>query len=173
MSQLIQYSQLTDFQKWIFFYTIKKEWVSKNLDGVLSGMCMTVKMNIDIDNFDGELAKFRSEFQQLHDQKLFRTHPSQPLLYGLSDKGELYVIQKIIKPLYDAKSKGQIQSILNFFKTPEEKELLNRLYTSVNPQDPRASLQGVAEIVLKLAMPAIQIINTLHNLIPTQPTQPA
>jgi len=129
-------------------------------------MCMTVKMKINVDDFDKEEEKLRREALQLYEQKLLSIGTGQTAndSYVLTDKGELYIVQKIIKPLYDAKMKGDLIQIKNYFKTEAEKQLLQELYTNMNTQDPRGSLLRIAEIVLKFAMPALQILNLLHQI---------
>ncbi|MDR3782402.1 MAG: hypothetical protein P4K92_03730, partial [Candidatus Nitrosotalea sp.] len=102
MTALIKYEQLTDFQKWFLFYVIKHVTAPKNLNGVMRDMCMTVKMKINVDDFDNEQERLKGEAAQLSEHKLFALTKKyvDNDSYFLTDKGELYVIQKIIKPLF-------------------------------------------------------------------------
>jgi hypothetical protein len=146
-------------------YVVKHESVPVNLNGVMRDMCMTIKMNVDVDNFENETEKFRAQAAQLYDHKLFtvvtRSIPNDS--YILSDKGELYIIQKILKPLYDAKSKNDLSVIHSYFKTDSEKLLLNQLFTGIIVQDPRRTLLNTSETILRLAMPAIKILDTIQK----------
>lgn len=166
---LISYDRLSDFQKWFFFYVIKHERVTADLEGILSDMCWTVKMNISVDDYDNEKKRLVDEATELAKEGLFILTPTGPESHDflLTEKGELYVFQKIIKPLIDTKQQGKLNEILEYLKDSESKTLATQLINSIDLQDQRQSLKKIADIVLKYAMPTLKVIDFMHTKFPT------
>lgn len=165
---LPKYEELTDFQKWFLFYAAKHGPVPRNLNGVISNLCMTIKMNMNVDDYENEIENFKKQAQQLAGSNLLvigMNHVTNDSYY-LTDKGTLYIIQKILKPLYDAKQKKDLTVIRDYFKTDSEKILLNELFMGIIVQDPQKTLSNVGDAVLKLAMPTIKILDAIQKFLP-------
>jgi len=95
---LIKYEDLTDFQKWLFFYISKEKFAPVDLEGVMPKMCLTVRMKIDVENYEEETNKLIVEATDLTNDGLLKVtnvHKSQGE-FVLTDKGELYLLQKMI-----------------------------------------------------------------------------
>lgn len=182
-----KYEELTEFQKWAIFYVIKYNKMPADLEGVMKGMCSTLKIKIDLEKYDEEIEKLRVEAKQLSKYKIFNlmykalaidelgnervitdgSDPDRlsPDYYYLSDIGDLYVLQRILKPLHDAKMKKDIQQIQEFLNK-EEGEIFDQLYNAYEPRDQVEGLRKVADMVLKYAMPTIRTFDSLHKYIP-------
>ena len=52
---LPNYNELTEFQKWAIFYVMKNEKMPVSLKGIMKGMYSTLKITIDLENYDKEL----------------------------------------------------------------------------------------------------------------------
>ena len=164
---LIQYNQLTEFQKWLFFYLIKNTFAPVTLDGVLPKMCLTVKMKIDVDKYESETQRLVKEANQLVENGLLRVssghHPSGEFV--LTDKGELYVLQKILGPLIKIKDKNAMQQIKQYTlkEDSDTQTRITHILYDMNPQKQNESLVSIANRVLDHAMPYLNAIDKIHQ----------
>jgi len=166
---LPQYNELSDFQKWFFFYIVKNTFAHTGLDGVLGKMCLTVKMNIDVDKFDLEQERLKKEANQLVNHGLLAVttnHYPQSGEYTLTDKGELYVFQKILGPLIKINDKGVIEKLKQYI-SKEDSDMRYHVMDLINDMDTqkqRESLAKIANRVLDHAMPYLNAIDKIHKL---------
>ena len=183
---LPNYNELTEFQKWAIFYVMKNEKMPVSLEGIMKGMCSTLKITIDLENYDKELNRLKEEAKQLSEYRIFTTmhkglyydkfgehttkgegEPDEiiPDYYFLSDIGDLYVLQRIIKPLHDAKMSKDIQRIQEFLNK-DDGEIFDLLFNVYDPRDQDQGLKKVADVFLKYAMPTIKTFDALHKYVP-------
>jgi len=165
---LIQYAELTDFQKWFFFYVIVHGRAPKTLDGVTREMCLTVKMNIDVDNYDQEQKRLQREADVLVRNGLLDIDDGGTGVRGdyvLTDKGELYVFQKILGPIVRAKEQGKANEIIRYFAKDggTEQTRITQLLQDMNPSDQKNSLMKISKRVLSYAMPTLNAIDRIHT----------
>lgn len=150
---LTSYDDLTEFQKWLFFYLAKNDSVRANMHGVMPGMCTGLKMKIDLENFDEEESKFRAQANDLFNQGLFVITTTQQSEYLLSDKGELYVLQKIIGPIILAKDNKMADKIIEYFdqKEPDLKNNLILMLTTIEKIISWVLLRNYLDLQLKIS----------------------
>jgi len=173
---LPQYTELTDFQKWFFFYLVIKEKAPTNLEGVSRQMRLTVKMNIDVDKYDDEQKRLRDEAQELVKHGLLQTSDKKELsgdtvqfyaekYYEISDKGELYLFQKILGPIVKANEKNKRAEIINYF-SKEGRETQNRVKVfldAMNTQRQGESLKNISQRILDHSMPMLKVLDVIHK----------
>lgn len=166
---LPKFNELSDFQKWFLFYLVKNTKAPKSLAGILPQMCLTVKMNIDVDKFDSEQDRLRKEANQLVDHTLLHvstfTNPNGE--YMLTEKGELYIFQKILGPIIKIKDKGALQKIRQYI-SKDASDVQNRvleLITDMNTNEQKESLLTIANRILGHAMPYLDAIARIHQVV--------
>jgi len=173
---LPQYTELTDFQKWFFFYLVVKENAPTNLEGVSRQMCLTVKMNIDVDKYEDEQKRLRNEAQELVKHGLLEIYETEetsvdtgePQIekhYEISDKGELYLFQKILGPIVKANEKNKRVEIINYF-SKEGRETQGRVklfLDTMNTQRQEESLKSISQRILDHSMPMLKVLDAIHK----------
>ena len=164
---LTRYEELTDFQKWLFFYIAKEGYAPTDLQGVMPKMCMTVRMKIDVDNYENETKKLIVEANTLAKQGLMQvtSHHVPQGEFVLTDKGELYLLQKIMKPLIEIKDKKKQVELRRYLNTKDEdvRSRVEQLLGAMVTDNPQKSIMDISTLVLSRAMPFISAFNLLHQ----------
>ena len=99
MAPLKSFLELSDFQKWVFFYLKQKGIMKANLEDELINFCDTTKNLINLDNYEEDLKKLNSELAYLVHSNIVRLTNSEQNI-ELSPKGELYFFQHL-QPMLD------------------------------------------------------------------------
>ena len=152
----------------VFFYVIKTISVPISLQGVSRKMCLTVKMNIDVDKYDEEQNRLKREANVLVEHGLLEISKINDARgeFMLTDKGELYVFQKILGPIVRAQEQGKANTI-NRYLTNKDKDTalrVNQFLGNLNIQDQSGSLTKISQLVLNHSMPMLNALDKLHEL---------
>ncbi|RDJ30988.1 MAG: hypothetical protein DWQ18_04685 [Crenarchaeota archaeon] len=165
---IIKYTELSEFQKWLFFYLVVHNMIPKNMQGVISDMCSGLKMKINLDDFGGEINKFKKDAEILYNHGLLENASRQSIndSYGLSDIGSIYLLQKIIGPVITAKDKQMEQKIIQYFgqKEPKLENEIRFLLASVSKKNFATSFKNTAAHAIEDFMPFANALDKLHGL---------
>ncbi|MCJ8306186.1 MAG: hypothetical protein HRU07_03950 [Nitrosopumilus sp.] len=165
---LIKYEELSDFQKWLFFYLAKNGYAPQNMKGIMPGMCSGLKMKIDLENFDQEEEKFRVQSGELYKNGLLTiiTTRNPNGEYIISDKGEVYLLQKVLGPIIKTQDKNMTSKILDYFANAEP-GLRPQIVTMLQNIDKRTFMQSVTALSTKMLtdfMPWMHAIDKIHAI---------
>lgn len=157
------YNDLSEFQKWFFFYLIKYTTAPKSLEGVTKNMCLGVKMNIDVNKFEEEKIRLKSEATALANAGLLESPLKRQFEYQLSELGDLYLYQKILGPIVIAKQKKQMTKISNYFKNDlENLAMIQSFANEFKLDNPQQTFTQLNEKIIKNAMPWIHLLDKIH-----------
>jgi hypothetical protein len=165
---LIKYKELTEFQKWVFFYLALYDTIPKNMKGVMPKMCSGLKMKVDLEDFDKHEQIFQKESATLFDNGLLEntTIKVQHDSYKISPKGEIYILQKIMGPIIIANDKHRIKEIQDYFIS-KDNTVVNQIYdmfATIKKESFIGSFKTLATKAMNDFTPFITALDKLHDV---------
>ena len=164
---LIKYPEMSEFQKWLFFYLAIHEKAPKNMKGIIPKMCSGLKLKMDLENYDQEEIKFQKDAAILAENKLLADaiirNPGDS--WRLSEKGEIYILQKIVGPIIQAKDKAKSKEILDYFAQQDETShaQIAIMLSTIKKENFLDSFQTLAVHAIKDFTPFVNALNKLHD----------
>jgi len=124
-------------------------------------------MNIDVDKFDIEQERLRIEATKLVENGLLIVTKTNFATgeFRLTDKGELYIFQKILGPIIKIKDKGKIEELKKYltrYDSDTQTRVLNMI-NDMNTQTQSESVRRIADRILNHAMPYLNALNSIHD----------
>jgi len=151
----------------VFFFIAKETFAPIDLKGVMPKMCMTVRMKIDVEDYENETNKLISQAHVLVENDLMEITQIRVSTgeFTLTDKGELYILQKILRPLIEIKDNDKLSELRQYIQNKDDdvKSRIEKLLDNMQTQDPQKSIMEISTLILSRAMPFLTALNLLHE----------